>query len=207
MNKKWILIIIVLLAIFIAGYFLPTPIQVTRENTDTNHRVSVTDLATAKELFQKNNIEMGTLAIVQVTKDRHDTTHVGGAQFYNDLPVFFGNITYHFDQSGKAQDRSIIDNTNDIFTSGERVGDLGILTKPSISISTAARKAREKIKANYFFTAELGFWDSIAGTSYGEPNFILVWKVKSKRADEYPYAFVDANSGKLLRYWDGIIIN
>ncbi|TSC67069.1 MAG: hypothetical protein CEO19_379 [Parcubacteria group bacterium Gr01-1014_73] len=205
MNKKIILYFtLILLLIGVGGYFFPTSIQVTRINTDIEHRVSANDLATARELFQRNNIEMGTLAIVQVTKDRHGITHVGGAQFYNGLPVFSGNITYHFDQSGKTQDRSIIDGTNAILTSGERIGDLGISTGPSISASTAARKAREKMKSNYFFTAELRVLDLNAGTLYAKPNFVLAWRVMPKRADKYPYAEIDANNGSVLRYDDGI---
>ena len=150
MNRKIILYLVaILLLISIGGYFFPTSIQATRINTDTKHSVVESDLATAEELFQKNNIDIGTLAIVEVVKDKHGITHIWSKQFYNGLPVFFGDIGYHFDKAGKAQDRSIIDGTKDIFTSGDRVSDLGISTEPSISASTAARKAREKMKSNY----------------------------------------------------------
>ena len=205
MNRKIILYLIaILLLIGIGGYFSPASIQVTRINTNTTHSVSATDLTTARELFQKNNIEMGTLAIVEVTKDERGFTHIWGKQFYNGLPVFFGNIGYHFDQSGRAQDRLIIDGSKDIYTSGDRIGDLGLSTEPSISASTASRKAREKMKANYFFSAELGVLNLNAGTSYAKPNFVLVWRVEPKGVDNYPYADIDANSGKLLQYDDGI---
>lgn len=205
MNKKLILILVAigLLIIGIIGYFFPaTLIQVTQAHTDINHSVSSADLAVAQELFQKNNIEMGTLAIYRVYKDEHGTMHVSASQFYKGLPVFFGEIGYHFDQSGRAH--SNIDGEAGIYTSGDRIGDLGISTEPSISISAAAKRAREKMKLNYFFTAELGVLDLNAGASYATPNFVLAWRMKPKDAETYPYAIIDANTGKLLRYDDGI---
>ena len=208
MKKKIILYsVLVLLVIGIVGYFFPTPVQVARINTDTKHRVSTADLAIAKELLRKNKIEVGTLAFVAVVKDEYGITHIWGEQFYSGLPVFSGNIGYHFDQSGKAQDRLIIDGTKDVLTSGYRIEDLNISIEPRISASTAARIAREKMKSSYFFTAELGVLDLNAGTLNTQPNFVLIWEVKPRGADKYPYAHIDANSGKLLRYSDGIIIN
>ncbi len=206
MNKKIILYLIaVLLLIGIGGYFFPSFVQVTQIHTNTDHTVSAEDLAKVKSLFQKNNIDMGTLAIEAVVVDERGEIHVRASQFYKNLPI--DDILYHFHSSGKAFDRLYIDGTEGIYTSGDRVGDLGISIEPTISAYTAARKAREEMKSNYFFTAELGFYDSTAGTSYTEPNWLLVWRVKPKGVNEYPYAIIDANNGKLIYYWNGIIVN
>lgn len=209
MNRKIILYsAVILLLIVIAGYFFPTPVQITRVRTNTNHTVSAEELVKVKSLFQKNNIDIGTLAINNVVVDERGESHVRAEQFYNKLPIFLGGqIIYHFHSNGKVYDRSIIDSTKDIYTSGNRIGDLNIPIEPSISASAAARKARESMKLNYFFTGELGFWDLNAGTSDPETSFILVWKVMPRGAEEYPYAIIDANDGKLIRYWDGVIIN
>jgi len=209
MSKKWILIIVVIIFSIVAiGYFVPSPLQVTQIRTNTNHTVSAEELAKVRGLFQKNNIDMGTLAITDVTVDERRESHIRAEQFYNNLPILLGGqIIYHFHSDGKVYDRSIIDGTTGIYTSGERIGNLNISIEPNISASAAARTAREKMKSNYFFTAELGFWDLTAGTSYTKPDFVLVWRIKPKGADQYPYAIINANTGELIRYWDGIIIN
>ena len=210
MNKRIILYsVAILFLIGIGSYFFPSSLQVTQVRTNTNHNVSTEELSRVKNLFQKNNIDLGTLAITSVKIDEQGASHIRAEQFYKNLPIFLGGqIIYHFDSSGKALvDSTNPDGTNHIYISGERIGNLGISTEPSISAPTAVRTARESMKSNYFFTAELGFWDLTAGTSNTESNFVLVWRIKPKGADQYPYAIIDANTGKLIRYWNGIIIN
>lgn len=203
---KIILVVVIVILVGIAGYFLPTPLQVARLHTNTSNRVSTGELAIAKELFRKNNIDIGTLAVVRVEKDEFGGTHIRSDQFYKGLPIFFEDIIYHFDASGFTikTEVSPIDGTQGIVVSGERIGELDLSIEPKISMYAAARKAREKMKLNYFFTAELGILDLNAGISYAKPNFVLVWKVKPRGVDEYPYTVIDANNGRLLKYDDGI---
>ncbi|MEK7608152.1 MAG: hypothetical protein AAB495_01075 [Patescibacteria group bacterium] len=198
MSKKRFAGAVLVLGIFVgAGYFVLSrsglmPVQVAQVRTSTNHVVSADDLIIAKGLFEKNNIEMGALAITQVVKDDLGTTHVWGDQFYNGLVLFTGKIGYHFDKSGRHN-----------FTSGERVGDIRISTDPSISMTMAAKIARKKIMSEYRFAAELGIFDISAGTSGLKPNYMLVWKIKPDAID-YPYIIIDARSGSIIRYDDGI---
>jgi hypothetical protein len=178
-------------------------LQIKRVETNTNHRVSGAELSKAEKLFLQNNIDIGTLAIVSVSTDRFGKTHIRCDQFYKGIPIFGGDVIYHFEQSGKAMDRSAIDGTQDIYISGNLIEDITASEEPKLTMYEAEERVQTKMNSKSF-TAELGFRDLNAGISYKEPNFSLIWKIMPADAEKYPYAYIDANSGNILYYDDGI---
>jgi len=178
-------------------------LQVTQIKADMGAQISSTDLARAKELFQKNNIDISKVSIVSFSTDQFGKVHIGCRQFYKGLRSFSDSLTYHFDETGKAMDRSAIDGTKNIFISGDPIGNITLSDKPGITMYQAASKVSTKMKSKSF-TAELGVLDLNGGASDKQQNFVLVWKIMPKTAQIFPFALVDAQNGDVLRYDDGI---
>ena len=209
LQKSFVVPLLIAVAVVVIGggvyaYTKYLSLQVTRIYADTNNSIVGTDLAKASELFLKNNIDVSKVAIVSFSTDRFGKVHVGCKQFYKDLRFIDGNLTYHFNETGKVMDRSTIDGSTDILTSGGNpIGDIVISDKPGITMHDAASKVSAKMKSRSF-TAELGFKDLNAGTSNTERNFALVWRIMPKNAQVFPYAEINAQDGTVLHYDDGM---
>ena len=218
-------IIGVIVLIGVAGYFvvnrqvsqpLPTPLptpspsptqtdkttswkrysgfEVSRVITDTSHKVSYTELDTIKNLFQKNNIDLANLQVLEVTTsenyDKTTTLHINTNQFYQGIPIFNDRVTYHIKKTGEVES-----------ISGQPISNLNISIDPKISEYEGVKIARTKIVGGYKFTAELGLYRKSR-----DENFVLAWEIHTDNK-KFPsqVAYIDANNGNLLYYFNGII--
>ena len=191
MNRK-LIIIVVLVLVVVAGYVITSQSLLVSRIDNINHKVASKELSLAQELFENNNVDFSTLAIRSVGKDRHGNTHIGADQIYKNLRIITNDLIYHFDESGVITS-----------VSGVVIDEINISTDPNISINEAVNLVKHRMSSSYILTGELGFFDLNAGSGNTKVNFTLVWKMKP-RLSEYPYAIVDAYSGEILRYDDGI---
>lgn len=201
--KTSIKILTLVVIVVIAGYFMFFPeFRVSRITTDTDHKISATELKIVKDFFQKNNIDLNNLQIFKVTMSkRYDSTtifHVRVNQFYRGLPIFDNWITYHFLETGEIQ--------GDI--TGERFADLDISIDPKVTIHKAVKISKTKMRGHNY-TAELGIYRPYPYDQYGKKlpdNFFLAWQINSDNPNTpAAKAYVDANTGELLYYFSGIV--
>ena len=200
-SKLLVSILVIVIIGGIAGYFLFVQKYgiVTRVNTNITHEISAGELVLVKQIFEKNKLDIHGLQFTWFKADDESQPqatyeiHISAKQFYSDLPIFLGGITYHFNKS-----TGILDSI-----SGKRVTDLNISTTPRVSIHEAAKKSGV---ASALLNGELGVYsiDPTPADLNSDFQYMLAWKI-TPRDSEYPVAFVDATTGKVLYYFNGII--
>lgn len=181
-------------------------------------KISESQMDTIRELFLINHLSLKNL---QITRVRYDTTryyeiiHVNANQFINNLMVFYGDIGFHF--------RKI----NGIYTTdlpGLSFPDNGIHSPPidstyRITPLHAANMLYRQMVHDLNIRGWNADWrDSCYSVTLGasvingypahDPHakYGLVWKVTPQNED-YPVCFINALSGKIIYYFNGIIIN
>ena len=200
--KKAVLILTIVIICTVAGYFLFVQKYgfITRVYTNAEHEISSAELVQVKQLFEKNKLDIHGLQFAWFQTDDESQPqaiyeiHVAAKEFYTDLPIFFVGIIHRFNkQSGILES-----------VSGQRITNLNISTIPRVSIYEAAKKSGVR---SVFLKGELGVY-SIDQKTSGDLNhdfkYVLAWKI-TPRNSEFPIAFVDATTGKVLSYLeDGI---
>ena len=200
MHSKLFIISIFIIISITAGYFLFVQKYglVNQINTNAQHTIPLAELTQTKQLFEKNKLDTHGLQFTRFQADNENQPqaiyeiHVSANQFYNGLPIFLGNNTYHFNKS-----TGILESV-----SGKRITNLDISTAPYISAREAAKKSGVVSK---FLDGELGIYsiDPTPGDLNSDFQYMLAWKI-TPRDSGYPLAFVDAITGKVLYYFNGI---
>ena len=206
MNQKGFVSVVVIgisvaILLGIAGYFILVKkpaifnnSEVSRISTNMSHKVSSAELDTVNNLFQKNNLDLNGLQIVDVNVsenyDKTTTFHIKANQFYRGIPIFNDWVAYHIKKTGEIES-----------ITGERISNLNISIDPKISENEAVKIARAKMSGGYKFAVELGIY-----RKYGEKIFELAWEIHTdNKGFPSQVAYVDANTGELLYYFDGMV--
>lgn len=168
------------------------------------------DFSLAESLLRKHEIPLDeSLQVVGVYDSSTEiatVTSVWCSQSYKGLPVFDGEIAYHFRTFRKSGGRT------EVSTSGTRIdsSNLKIRTTPTISerdaIDLFLEQSGSRDEQNHSdrsgATAILGILNKMGGVGSVEPIWLLAWRVSGSA--NYPYALFDAQTGELYRFDDGV---
>jgi len=130
----------------------------------------------------------GEFQIRSYTSDSYGT-YAKCNQFYKDLPLFFNDVNFIF--------------TGGLTIMGDIVDTINIALEPQVTYTKASEIAHKKIDAKKCYDVTLGIFDLNATAGNVQPEFRLVWKITSG-GNEYPYAIIDAQNEKIIRYDDGV---
>jgi Zn-dependent metalloprotease len=111
-------------------------------------------------------------------------------QYYHGFPIFLGDVNFIF-----------IDGADIV---GDVVDTINVSTIPKIEYQKAAEIADQLINSKKSYTAELGFFDINGGTGINVQEYKLCWRIAVENG-EYLYAIIDAQTGVVLKYDDGIM--
>jgi len=174
-----------------------------RREASIEHQVSSDNLAVVEWLFEKNGLDLKRYQVKRFGmypdySQNPQATYYGirAGQVYKGLPIFLDDVGYGFNKDGDLvyrADRRLIYNMGKEFSE-----------KPRFSMEDAEQKAVDAHSAAFGsqqVTAELGFHNRYVGMSH-DPDYVLVWKITT--GGEYPFAIVDADTGEVLCFDDGI---
>lgn len=213
---KSVLVMVMLIVILISCNKQNTPTETDKKGDEiiqTNRiyhsqvpLISDSALAIVQGLFQKNKLSLSNLQVDTLIDDNLGNHHVRCFQFYQNLEIFTGDVTFHF-------------NNKDIYytLSGELITGIAIDTIPKVSMgdignlfyNEIANDPDKKDSLSSFlsqgFNAELGIYGLNAGNSYAPRNFVLAWKMTVANGLEYPFAYIRADySFYLIDYDNGV---
>jgi Zn-dependent metalloprotease len=154
------------------------------------HLISASQITQMGALMAQNGKSLKGLQAYGFEKDQFGMTHIRFNLYVNGLLA--DETIYHF----KADDSfSNISNEVDISAYS------GVSTIAAITQDQAIAIASQRIK-NKTLEAVKKFFDKNAGSSDGK-SIILVWAVRPL-GGKYPSVMVDAQSGEIIRYDDGL---
>ena len=199
-----------LLLAFGCTVILVAPVILFAESRDATSGTTEAELSLAASLFRKHEIPLDeSLQVVEVLDI--STEHVTGTsvlcrQFYKGLPVFSGEIAYHFSTLRKSG------GPPQVSLSGSRIDSskVKIPTTPTISESDAIDLFLGQLELRDDQprwnrsdpTAILGILNKMGGAGGVEPIWVLAWRVSGSA--RYPYALFDAQTGELYRFDNGV---
>jgi Zn-dependent metalloprotease len=169
---------------------------------------NVPNLEKAKELFEKNNVSLSNFIITRVDVDELGMTHVRGFQTYQSLPVFTGDLIYHFTKNGEKRgetDLGIVELQDySSFVSGNVFDPkLAPSLSPKLSAQEAFQETRKRSDCQLPFTqAELGIFDPNATSGQEGKEYVLVWSLSN--GGNGLQSYVDAQSGTIYYCDNGI---
>ena len=177
------------------------------------HGIDANEVQTVNGLFKINNIENSTLRYYGYRHDSLQTYYEPYAlkdekvvfvqQYINGLPLLTGDMSYVFLEdkfSGKG---------------GELTLGTSLDNKPTLSLEDLRNLFLNSAQAfdgygdkfkDTCLSAEFGYYNLNAGTSYAPETLVKAWRVvikNSERASQYPQACYQDN-GTLLYYDNGI---
>jgi len=175
--------------------------------------VSSQDFDTIKYLFQKNNLSYKNLQFYHYVKD--DITMIKTRQalcyqYVNNLKVFLYGLMFEF-----------TDNDSLRLISGHKITNINLRSTPIMDKNQVRDIYIKAINGDSLLTGflsikdtvikeclkvEFGYYDLNAGHGDTANNFTTAWKINPDNND-FPYAYIDDSNGKLILYFDGIIIN
>ncbi len=175
--------------------------------------VSSQDFDTIKYLFQKNNLSYKNLQFYHYVKDdvtKIKTRQASCYQYVNNLKVFLYGLMFEF-----------TDNDSLRLLSGHKIANINLRSTPimyrnqvrdtyikavnSDSLLTGFLSIKDTV-AKECLKVEFGYYDLNAGSGDTTKNFTTAWKINPDNND-FPYAYINDLNGKLIYYFDGIIIN
>ena len=173
------------------------------------HPASEEEVALAQQLFSQNGISLDNLRINRVIQDEFGTNFQCD-QFFQSILILYGDSIYSFNPAGELK-----------FCSGEPVQNLSLSTTPRVCREDAAAVAVEapaqmgSLAGNDWleylgwttqdcFTATLVLWWTCPNRNPCGTDYVLSWWIRNSNRDEYPYAVINAEDGRLLFYDDGI---
>jgi len=163
------------------------------------------DSVKINNLFEKNNITNDDCQSIERFIDDQYSTNIWCGQFYRNLPVIWGSLLYTFDPSGTLRkgSKGSKDSYNDKLSSELNIDiDPTIPEKEAISTFIDSAKMRDKNITSTTAIATLGIYNKNSGMSYTQPDYKLIWYVKFNK--KYPFAIIDATSGIVYYYDNGI---
>lgn len=131
----------------------------------------------------------GEFQIFQYSTDQYGS-YARCNQYYHGFPIFHGDVNFIF--------------TDGVDIVGDVVDTINLSTIPKIEYQKAAEIADQLINSKKSYKAELGFFDINATTGINIQEYKLCWKI-AVEDNEYPYAIIDAQTGAVLKYDDGIV--
>lgn len=182
----------------------PVSFKIETMQSNLDHKVSVDDLTTVKNLFIKNNIDINNFQITYFAVEKPITNNpdaryytVKANRIYNKLPIFLGgDAIYHFNKDGIK-----------VFQTGNTFNiDVNISQTPEISKEDAATILLKKYPDEFAkdnLLAELGITNKKVGMGYDDPDFVLSWKITVGNF-EFSYAVVNAINGEIIYFDDGM---
>lgn len=188
------------------------PLCVQRVNYSfTTQGPTVTDaqMDTVKTLFSSNNLSLNHLQIYSVINEsKYEIIHVYCNQFINGLLIFGGDTGFHFR-------KGLTGYLLEYMPSNLIKGTVNIDSLHKSSPLHAANVLYQKITDDLqYYSGSSGWADSCYNVTLGiistapnspnETNYKLTWKITPEN-NEYPYCIVNALSGALEYYNDGII--
>jgi Zn-dependent metalloprotease len=183
-------------------------IQINRIYDTQNQLISDYAMNIARNLFQKNGLSLSNLQVWRLNSDNLGHHAVKCYQFYQGLKFYTEDIIFQFD-------------SQDIYynLSGELFESINIDTIPKIAICDAVTLFYKEIAADnwykdslsYFcrqgFNAELGIFNLNSGIGNASKDFVLTWKTTVAGGWKCPVGYIRADSLRLIRYANGVIIN
>jgi Zn-dependent metalloprotease len=169
----------------------PTTNEEGTENSDKlpNHLIPADQIIRMEALMSKNGKSLAGLQAYRFEKDQIGMTHIRFNFYVNGVRA--DETIYHF----KA-DNTLSGVTNEPDASLYS----NISTTPKISKNQAILIVSNRIKSPTL-DATKEFWNKNAG-SPGIKDIVLAWRVKG--SDSYPLAIINAQTGEILYYDDGI---
>jgi hypothetical protein len=172
------------------------------------HGINKAEQAIAVRLFQQNNISLKDLRFTRFSEEdlvldgkTNHYVHVHGTQYTSGLPVFTGELGYHF-KDGKYY-----------FLMGEKFTTTTD-PKPALSLAQVRslffkefinyNKQSTTYKAEDFkdkcLTTELGYYTFRGGEI--PTRSVLSWHVKPK-GEDYPEAYINDSESTIIYFFDG----
>lgn len=161
------------------------------ENSDKtpNHLISADQIIQMEMLMSKNGKSLAGLQAYRFEKDQIGMTHIRFNFYVNGVRA--DETIYHF-----QADNTLSSVTNEPDASLYS----NISTTPKISKNQVILIASNRIKSP-ILDATKEFWNKNTGSS-GVKDIVLAWRVKG--GDSYPLAIINAQTGEILYYDDGI---
>jgi hypothetical protein len=172
--------------------------------------ITDSQMDTVRQLFQENNLSLDNLQTEWMMPTK-GYINISMNQFVNNLPVFYGEMSFVF---RKINGVYTIDSLGII---GQRINAGRINPNPHVTPLHATNIMYQQMindrqiagwDANWkdsCFSATLGI-TQINNLSNGQlPKYGLVWRITPKNLG-YPLCLVNAISGELVSYSNGIII-
>jgi len=173
------------------------------------HAVAANEVQLAETLFKNNGLDLDNLRITRVISVEHQHNRkeviVHAQQLYHHLPVEGRDLVYVF-RNGEV-DRSHVDENA---RKRKELADLEINLAPAIARWQAVEGMRRHALLDPMVkdgidgqatAANLVIFNTEKGHA-NPPNYVLAWRAHIGR--EFPYAIIDATSGKMLFYDNGI---
>ena len=180
------------------------------------HSVSIPDIATINDLFISNNIDINKYRYYKYVDDsvqtyfppfvKFDSKSVRVDQYANGLRIFNAGRIFLF--------------KNNVFdhVGGDPTNGTSLNTDPALNIAQVRKLFIDAIeqydhKGSQYkdtcLSAEFGYYNLNAGTGNSTEILIKAWRVTRKNSSypsEYPVAYFRDDDGKLIYYFNGIII-
>jgi len=180
------------------------------------HGVSIADIVTINNLFISNNIDINKYRYYKYDHDsvqtyfppfaRFDSKLVRVDQYANELRIFNAGRIFIFKND-------VIDHIGGNATNGTSLN-----TNPKLKIAQVRKLFIDAIeqydhKGSQYkdtcLSAEFGYYNLNAGTGNSTEVLIKAWRVTRKNSTypaEYPVAYFRDDDGKLIYYFNGIIV-
>jgi hypothetical protein len=180
------------------------------------HSVSIPDIAIINNLFISNNIDINKYRYYKYEQDsvqtyfppfaRFDSKLVRVDQYANGLRIFNADRIFIFKNN-------VLD-----FVGGNATDGTSLNTNPKLNIAQVRKLFIDAIeqydhKGNQnkdtCLSAEFGYYNLNAGTGNSTEVLIKAWRVTRKNStypSEYPVAYFRDDDGKLIYYFNGIIV-
>lgn len=158
-------------------------------NEMSNHLITADQIIQMEVLMSKNGKSLAGLQAYRFEKDQIGMTHIWFNFYVNGVRA--DETIYHF-----TADNTLSSVTNEPDASLYS----NISTTPKISKNQAILIASNRIKSSTLVATE-EFWNKNTGSS-GVKDIVLAWRVQE--GDSYPLAIINAQTGEMLYYDDGI---
>jgi hypothetical protein len=165
------------------------------------------DLALILPLFVANNLDYSNYQFYSFAHDEFGNYHIASFPYINGFKIFHGFLAFHFDSSGMLTSMN-----------GDTISSISLDTIPAMDPRVAIKlyiqelnrdqtypHSKEEIKYGCF-DVEFGYYDLNSANGTEVRNFTKAWKVTPEGRD-FPYAYVNDMTSKLIYYSNGIIIN
>ncbi len=208
MIKKFLILLGIILFLV---WFVPTTSRFPVQD------LAPEDLVKVQELFAKNKLDLDNFYPTRVISSEYGNFHVRGHQVFKGVTVY-QDLIFHFDDNGDYESISGYPAANISFSNNPQITlpdtfgyqyfrPIPFTPKPFIPSYIASLRSRFLMGFPYFFFpqhASLAIYDRHSGESYMSQDWTLVWEIVPFKFGNYPQVLIDAFSGKVLYYDNGI---